>query len=215
MQSQNRRLAAILFTDIVDSTAMMQKDEQTAVSTNNRYVDVLHRSVASHDGEILNDYGDGSLCIFSSATEALRCSIEMQEQFRVEPKVPLRIGLHVGEIFFENGKVLGDGVNIASRIQSLGEANTILFSKEIFDKIHNQSEFKSVLVGSFEFKNVNEPMQVFALSNDGLKVPAKKDLSGKLKERSKQSSRKKMDRTVHNDNSCSHRNIFCFKLCKE
>ena len=125
---QRRRLAAILFTDIVGSTAMMQKDEQNAVNINKRYINVLKKSVLLHGGEILNDYGDGSLCAFSSATEALRCSIEMQQQFQQEPKVPLRIGLHVGEIFFEDGKVFGDGVNIASRVQSLGIANSILFS---------------------------------------------------------------------------------------
>ena len=186
-----RRLAAILFTDIVGSTAVMQKDEQAALLLNKRYVAVLKQCVLLHGGEILNDYGDGSLCTFSSATEALRCAIEMQQKFQHEPKVPLRIGVHVGEIFFEDEKVLGDGVNITSRIQSLGEANTILFSKEIFDKIRNQSEFKSILVGSFEFKNVEEPMQVFALSNDGLKVPEKKEISGKLKEPHKKSFRKK------------------------
>ncbi len=79
MQS-SRRLAAILFTDIVGSTSMMQKDEQHAVSINKRYVVVLKQSVLSHGGEILNDFGDGSLCTFHSATEALRCAIEMQQQ---------------------------------------------------------------------------------------------------------------------------------------
>jgi TolB-like protein/class 3 adenylate cyclase len=178
---QTRRLAAILFTDIVGYTAMMQKDEQHAVSINQRYEIILKQFVLSHGGEILNDYGDGSLCSFSSATEAIRCSIEMQQEFQMEPKVPLRIGLHIGEIFFEDGKVLGDGVNIASRIQSLGQSNTILFSKEIFDKLRNQSEFKSVSLGSFELKNVDEPMQVYALSNEGLNVPNRNTMEGKLK----------------------------------
>ncbi len=140
----SRRLAAILFTDIVGSTSMMQKDEQHAVFVNRRYVAVLKECVLPRDGEILNDFGDGSLCCFSSATEALRCAIEMQQKFQIEPKVPLRIGLHVGEIFFEDGKVFGDGVNVASRVQSLGIANSILFSSEICSKIKNQQEFKSV-----------------------------------------------------------------------
>jgi len=188
---KRRQLAAILFTDIVGSTAMMQQDEENAVVIAKRYVRVLKQLVSLHDGEILNDYGDGSLCAFSSVTEALRCSIEMQQQFEHAPKVPLRIGLHVGEIFFEEGKVLGDGVNVASRIQSLGQANTILFSKEIFDKIRNQSEFKPVSIGSFEFKNVDEPVQVFALANEGLRIPEKKEISGKLKETGKKSSAKK------------------------
>ncbi|HEY5405640.1 MAG TPA: adenylate/guanylate cyclase domain-containing protein [Ginsengibacter sp.] len=185
---QNRQLAAILFTDIVGSTAMMQKDEQTAVAINKHYVDVLKETVSTHKGEVLNDYGDGSLCIFSSVTEALRCAMEMQHKLQTEPEVPLRVGLHVGEIFFEHGKVFGDGVNVASRVQSLGIANSILFSSEVCSKIRNQQEFKSVSIGRFHFKNVDEPMEVFALTNEGLVVPDKTKIEGKLKE--KRSNRK-------------------------
>jgi len=178
-----RRLAAILFTDIVGSTTMMQKDEQSAVLVNKRYITVLKQLVSLHAGEILNDYGDGSLCVFSSATQALRCAMEMQQQFQLEPKVPMRMGLHVGEIFFENEKVFGDGVNVASRVQSIGVANSILFSSEINSKIKNQQEFKSVLIGRFHFKNVDEPMEVFALANEGLVMPVKKKIEGKLLEK--------------------------------
>ena len=196
MQQQTRQLAAILFTDIVGSTAMMQKDEQHAVSINKRYIDILQQSVLSHGGEVVNDYGDGSLCIFSSATAALRCSIEMQQQFQTAPKVPLRVGLHVGEVFFEHGKVFGDGVNVASRVQSLGIANSILFSSEICSKIKNQQEFKSVSLGRFHFKNVDEPMEIFALANEGLALPKKEELTGKLKEIEKKSSVRKWIITV-------------------
>lgn len=175
-----RRLAAILFTDIVGSTAMMQQDQQSAVLISKRYVDVLNECVTAHGGEILNDFGDGSLCTFHSATEAIRCAIEMQQQLQAEPRVPLRIGLHVGEIFFEVGKVFGDGVNVASRVQSLGVANSILFSPAIKSEIKNQQEFKSVSVGKFHFKNVDEPMEVFAVTNEGLVVPKKNQIEGKL-----------------------------------
>ncbi len=186
-----RRLAAILFTDIVSSTSIMQKDEGAAMSINKRYVAVLKEFVSLHCGEIVNDYGDGSLCIFSSATEAMRCAVKLQEQFRIEPKVPLRIGLHIGEIFFEEGKVFGDGVNIASRVQSLGIANSILFSSEINSKIRNQQEFTCASLGMFHFKNVAELIEVFALSNEGLSIPKRKELTGKLEEMKKKSSRHK------------------------
>ena len=185
-----RRLAAILFTDIVGSTAIMQNDELTAISLNKRYVTVLKQYVLSRGGEILNDYGDGNLCCFSSITEAMRCAIEIQKELQTEPKVPLRIGLHVGEIFFDEGKVLGDGVNIASRVQSLGVANSIFFSSEVHSKIKNQQEFKSVYLGRFEFKNINEPMEIFALANEGLVIPKKEEISGKLKDIQKVSARK-------------------------
>ncbi len=182
MQIQQRHLAAILFTDIVGSTAMMQQNEGQTVALVKHYAVVLKKAVADHGGEILNDYGDGSLCTFSSATQAIKCAVEIQQHLQTNPRVPLRIGLHVGEIFFQDEKVLGDGVNIASRIQSLGQANTILFSKEIFDKIRNQPEFKAVSLGHFEFKNVDEPLEVFALANEGLVVPKREQMSGKLKE---------------------------------
>ncbi len=191
MQNQQHQLAAILFTDIVGYTAMMQEDERKAINIVKHYIDTLQITVAEHSGKILNDYGDGSLCVFSSATQAVQCAVEIQKKLQTGPTVPLRIGLHIGEIFFEGEKVLGDSVNVASRIQSLGQANTILFSKEIFDKIKNKSEFSAISVGTFEFKNVTDPVEVFALTNEGLVIPKKNETSGKLKEIQKKSVLKK------------------------
>ena len=126
---QSRQLAAIMFTDIVGYTALMQQDEMKAVALIKHYNTVLEKNVAAFHGSILNNYGDGSLCSFSNTADAVHCAVIMQQELQSNPAVPLRIGLHVGEIFFEEGKVLGDGVNVASRIQSLGTANTILFSR--------------------------------------------------------------------------------------
>jgi len=109
------------------------------------------------------------------------CAMEMQMQLQSEPAVPLRIGLHIGEILFENGKILGDGVNIASRIQSIGKGNSVLFSEEMHDKIKNIHDFKSVPLGKVDFKNVDKPVMVFALANEGLVVPQRHALEGKIK----------------------------------
>jgi len=181
MTSQQRRLAAILFTDIVGYTAMMQQNETETITTIRRYTSVLKQSVNDHAGEVLNDYGDGSLCIFSSASEAVQCALEMQQKLQAAPIIPVRIGLHIGEIFFEDEKILGDGVNVASRIQSIAAGNSILFSEEIQDKIKNMPKFRSVCLGSFEFKNVEKPIVVFALANEGLLVPERSSMAGKLK----------------------------------
>jgi len=180
-QSQQRRLAAILFTDIVGYTSVMQQSEVQALTIIRRYTVVMKQAVNAHGGEVLNDYGDGSLCVFSSASEAMHCALEIQTQLQSEPAVPLRIGLHIGEILFENGKILGDGVNIASRIQSIGKGNSILFSEEMHDKIKNIPDFKSVPLGRIDFKNVDKPISVFALANQGLVVPQRTALEGKLK----------------------------------
>jgi class 3 adenylate cyclase/CheY-like chemotaxis protein len=181
--NRQRRLAAILFTDIVGYTGLMQQNEEQAVTIIKRYGLELKECLADHDGEMLNDYGDGSLCVFPSATGAIQCAVQLQKRMQKNPVIPLRVGLHIGEIFFEDGKILGDGVNISSRIQSLGTGNSILYSGEIHDKIKNNPKFKSVSIGHYDFKNVQKPLEVFALANEGCIIPSKKNMEGKLKKR--------------------------------
>lgn len=186
--SSTRQLAAIMFTDIVGYTHMMQSDEKKAVAVLKHYNTTLEKWVTHHGGRIANYYGDGSLCIFNSATAAVHCSVDIQKELRQEPVVPLRIGLHIGEVIFEADKAIGDGVNIASRIQTLGQENTVLLSADIHDKIKNNSSFSTKSLGAFDFKNISKPMEVFALSNEGLFVPHRKNITGKVVDRS--SSRK-------------------------
>ena len=181
--SSTRQLAAIMFTDIVGYTAMMQQNEEKTVAVIKHYNASLEKWVTHFNGQVLNYYGDGSLCIFSSATDAVNCSLEVQKDLKTEPVVPLRIGLHIGEVFFENSKALGDGVNVASRVQSLGQENTILMSGEIHDKIKNNASITTVSLGHFNFKNVDKPLEVFALTNEGLFVPQRKKMEGKLKKK--------------------------------
>src|SRR6185503_884663 len=176
-----RQLAAILFTDIAGYTAMMQRDEQSAVAMVKHHRAVLENVVSEFDGDVIEFYGDGSLCIFTSITQAVHCAYKIQQLMRqADPSVPLRIGMHIGEVIYENGKIMGDGVNIAARIQSLGQPGSILFSKEVFDKIRNHHEFKTVYLGRYNLKNVAEPMDVSALSNDGLTVPDKEKIEGRI-----------------------------------
>ena len=186
--SQARQLAAIMFTDIVGYTAMMQADEQKAVAVIKHYNSSLENLVSQYNGQVLNYYGDGSLCIFHSATDAANCALELQKELKSNPVVPLRIGLHIGEVFFEYEKALGDGINVASRVQSLGQENTILVSAEFYDKIKNNSAFTTVPLGQFEFKNVARPLEVLAFSNQGLFVPQRRKMEGKLKKRSAKKS---------------------------
>jgi TolB-like protein/Tfp pilus assembly protein PilF len=162
---------------------MMQLDEQQAIDAVKRHKKVLEKNVAAYNGEVLDYYGDGSLSVFRSANDAANCAIHVQQELRIAPVVPLRIGLHIGEILFEEGNPFGTGVNVASRIQSMGVANSVLLSKEIVDKIRNHPNFKIVSLGVYEFKNVEEPMEVFALTNEGLVVPTKEEMKkeGKLK----------------------------------
>ncbi len=175
-----RKLAAIMFTDIVGYTALMQQNEESAVSMVDRHQEVLEKVVKRFSGSVFQYYGDGSLSIFGSATEAVQAAMEIQQQLKKKPKVPLRIGIHIGEIRIEGEKIFGDGVNLASRIESIGQAGSVLFSDNVYQKIRNNPAFKSESLGTFNFKNVATPMEVFAVANDGFPVPARESISGKL-----------------------------------
>ncbi|MDW3651188.1 MAG: adenylate/guanylate cyclase domain-containing protein [Bacteroidia bacterium] len=171
------RLAAIMFTDIVGYTAMMQSNRDSAITAVKDFEAVLKDRIASHSGELLQTYGDGSLSIFDSASAAVSCAKEIQEAIR--GKVPLRIGIHLGEITIDGEHTFGDGVNIASRIESMGTAGAVLMSSSIRQQIKNKPEFQLELLGKFAFKNVMEPMSVYALGNEGMKVPKKSEMTGK------------------------------------
>ena len=181
-RESGRHLAAILFTDIVGYTAMMQRDEALALASVRRHHEVLEKQVPAHEGEIYQYYGDGSLNIFHSTIQAVKAAYEIQKELLKEPMVPLRIGIHIGEMYTEEGKIFGDGVNIASRIESIGQAGTVLFSKDVFEKVRNYKDFQIQKVGKFEFKNVEEPVDVYGLSNPEIRAIDRKTIEGKLKE---------------------------------
>lgn len=185
----SRHLAAILFTDIVGYTMMMQRDEQQALASVRKHHDILENVIPAYDGEIYQYYGDGSLSIFSSATQAVQCALELQKRMLAEPRVLLRTGIHIGEIYTENGKIFGDGVNVASRIESIGQGGTVLFSRDVYEKIRNHNAFQIKLLGQFEFKNVDDPVSVYALTNPEIITPDGKITEGKLKPQKKKSSR--------------------------
>lgn len=179
--NQSRQLAAIMFTDIVGYTALMQQDEKKAFEILKKNL-AIHQSVINEfHGRLIKELGDGILASFSNVSDALNAAIKIQNQCNEASEFKLSIGIHQGEVVFENADIFGDAVNIASRIQSLGIAGSILISKKIADEIKNKSEFTTSSLGSFEFKNVNELIEVFAITNPGLTVPRKSQLQGKLK----------------------------------
>ena len=180
--STDHKLAAILFADIAGYTAMMQKNEQDALELLNRFKEALEEITPKHQGRIVQYFGDGCLLSFDSSSNSVDCAIALQKAFSETPSVPVRIGMHLGDVIFKNDNVFGDGVNIASRIESLGIPGAILMSKTIRDQIKNQKEFLLVSLGSFDFKNVEEKMEVFALANPGFVVPKREEMQGKLKD---------------------------------
>jgi adenylate cyclase len=174
-----RRLAAILFADITGYTAMMQRDETDGMLRLKRFRTVLEESVTKHGGRVLQHIGDGSLVLFDSAVEAVASAKEVQILLQVAPRVPLRIGIHVGDIVEDDGHIFGDGVNLASRIESLGVPGAILITERVLPDLKSHPEFSTVSLGKFNLKNVSEPMEVFAVADKGITLPSPNELSQK------------------------------------
>ena len=181
MDNLDRLISIIIFADIVGYSSMMQGDEQLALSKLKRFEEVLKIQSKKYDGEIVKAYGDGCLMLFPSALSAIKCAISIQHNLREEPYVPLRIGIHIGEIVRKGHDVFGDGVNIASRIESMGVANSVLISSDIYFQIKNHPEIKTVKIGDFAFRNIERDITLYAISNDELTVPLSIDMKGKGK----------------------------------
>ncbi len=178
--SNTRRLAAIMFTDIAGYTALMQRSEADAIHIRQRHRDVFEPTTKRFGGKIIQYYGDGTLSIFDSSVDALYCAAELQRQFREEPAIPIRIGLHTGEIVLTKDDIVGDSVNLASRVESLGVPGSVLLSGKVAEEVRNQEDLHLVGLGSFHFRHDSHSREIFALNLPGLVVPKPKDLSGKL-----------------------------------
>lgn len=166
-----RKLSAIMFTDIKGYTALVQQDEGLALRTVDKFRSILEKYTADYNGKVIEFYGDGSLSTYESVIDCINCAISMQKEYRQDLKVPVRVGLHFGDIVFRDGTVYGDGVNLASRIESQGTPGSILMSSKVKDELFNHPQLKTKSVGSFKLKNVKEKQHIFALDHPDLVMP--------------------------------------------
>ncbi len=167
-----RSLAAIMFADMVGYTKLMQQDESKAKVLRDRQRNVVDKSITIHNGKVMQYYGDGTLSMFSSAIKAVEAAQEIQEELQKDPQVPLRIGIHIGDVVHDNEGVFGDAVNVAARVQSLSIAGGVMISGKVFEEIKNHPGIKVEAFGEHDLKNVFNPVGIFALANEGLAVPA-------------------------------------------
>lgn len=175
----SRQLAAILFADIVGYTGMMQEDESNALALLQKLRNKLEEVVGVHQGRILEFRGDGALCRFSSTLECVRAAIALQIEMQSAPVVPLRIGLHTGDIIISGDSIYGDGVNVASRMESFSIPGSVFISGRVYEDIKNQKDIQIVSLGLFSLKNVKEDIPLYAIANPGLIIPADINLKGK------------------------------------
>jgi TolB-like protein/class 3 adenylate cyclase/Tfp pilus assembly protein PilF len=160
-----RRLAAIMFTDIVGYTALMARDEESGRRARERHRALVRPLIDAYHGESIEARGDESLSLFPSALDAVNCALALQEKLEGDPeKLRLHIGIHQSDIELRQGEVIGDGVNIASRICSHSDGNAPFISDEVQHAVQNQSNLSFESLGEHEFKNVPRPVPLFRVT---------------------------------------------------
>ena len=175
-----RKLVAVMFTDIEGYSAIMQDDEHLAGKMYEIHRTAVKKYVTRQHGEIVQFMGDGSLSVFTSTVDAIECAIALQVLFNSDTSVPVRIGIHQGEVVFTNDNLYGDTVNIASRIESLAKAGSVFISEQVFLQVANKKNIGTALFGLYHFKNIRHPLKIYAIDHPGLLVPRTVNPGAKL-----------------------------------
>ena len=170
MQGSERRLAAIMFTDMVGYTALGQRNEELSLALVKEHRKVIRPVLLRHGGDEIKTMGDAFLVEFPNALEAVRCAYDIQRAVRElnfslseGKKVHLRVGIHLGDVVEEGGDISGDAVNVASRIESLAEDGGVCMTRQVYDQVRNKFELPLSPLGPRALKNVSEPLEVYRM----------------------------------------------------
>lgn len=165
---ESRRLAAIMFTDMVGYTAMTQRNESLAVELLEEHRNLLRPVFRKHMGVEINTIGDAFLVEFSSALDAVNCAMKIQSMLQElnagrpdERKIQLRIGIHLGDVIHKGNQVSGDAVNVASRIEPLAASGGVCITAQVYYSVFNKVECSFESLGNPQLKNVITPVEVF------------------------------------------------------
>jgi len=171
--SETRKIAAILVADVVGYSRLAGADEDRTLSRlRGLRSDLIDPAVAAHRGRIVNRAGDGSLIEFRSVVDAVRCAIEVQNGLiernaglPPEHRIEFRIGIHLGDVVEENdGDLMGDGVNIAARLEGIAEPGGICLSNAAYEQVRDKVKETFVDLGEKELKNIARPLRVYSLA---------------------------------------------------
>ncbi len=170
MSGVQRRLASIMFSDMVGYSVLAQRNEMLAIALLEEHRKLLRGIFAQHGGREMDAVGDGFFVEFSSAVDATTCAIAIQKALvernataSNERQIHVRIGLHLGDVVVEGERVVGDGVNIAARIQPLAQPGEILLSEDVARQVQNKIDAPLENLGPKTLKNIASPMQIYRL----------------------------------------------------
>ena len=180
MSDPKRKLAAIVFTDIVGFTKLTADDQSKASTLLTEQRTLLKPIVDSHNGTWVKEMGDGLLLIFDTVTDAVKCTIKIQETTKEVDNLDLRIGIHQGEILLTENDVIGDDVNIAARIEPFSAPGGIAISNKVNDALVRESGYDTKFVGKPKLKGVGQEVKVYCIISHGLPETKLSDVSAKL-----------------------------------
>ncbi|MFN2119223.1 MAG: tetratricopeptide repeat protein [Anaerolineales bacterium] len=172
--SSERRLAAIMFTDMVGFTSLGQRDESLALRHLEEHRGIVRPLLSKHNGREIQTIGDAFLVEFASSLDAVRCAIEIQSALRrtnarqpQDPPILLRIGVHLGDVIHKGNDVAGDAVNVASRIEPLAPPGGLCITAPVYASVHAQIPEQFESIGTPRLKNVASPIEIFRLAGAG------------------------------------------------
>ncbi len=169
-----RRLAAIVFTDVVGYSARMQVDEASTLALVQSDFEQMRRQCAQHGGHVLKSTGDGLLLCFDSVVDAVTCALAIQAGFagRGDGALQHRIGVHLGDVYHQAGDVAGDGVNLAARLQTAAQPGTICVSDAVFAAVKGKVAMESVALPPLVLKNIAQPSAAHLIAPVGTRLAA-------------------------------------------
>jgi len=180
MNDSNRKLAAIVFTDIVGFTKMTAENQQMASDLLDIQRSVIKPLVESNGGKWIKEVGDGLILTFDTITNAVNCCIEIQDKARSIENLSLRIGIHLGEIIEKENDIIGDDVNVTARIEPFSAPGGIAISNKVHDAIVREDGFESKYLGKPKLKGVGQEVKVYCIISHDLPETNLSDVSAKL-----------------------------------
>src|SRR5271170_5357803 len=170
-QFLERKLATILSADVAEFSRLMGEDEEDTLRTFRGHKQVFESLVVMHRGRIFNTAGDAILAEFGSAVEAVRCATDIQAALRTRNdllppnrQVRFRIGINLGDVMLHGQDLLGDGVNVAARLQTAAQPGGICISGSVHDQISNKLSLSFQSLGEMNFKNIQRPIRTFSIT---------------------------------------------------
>ncbi len=181
MEQKDYRLAAIMYTDIVGFSRMMEKDEAGTLGILQLHNTIVMEAAAKRHGTVIKTIGDAFLVDFRNTVEALQCAMEIQEAIYAYNKegkgqpLLMRIGLHLGDIYFFENDALGEGINIASRLQSFARPGSICFSQDVYNQVLNKIDFRADKLGKVSLKNITKEIHAYEILSPNVEFDPDRD----------------------------------------